>query len=185
MPLDLRTDDQLIAELCEGNPDAFGELYRRYRMPLFAFCARMLGDRNRAGDLLHDVFLTLYRSAATIREPGAIRTWLFRVARNEVLMSARQKKEVDCADPDRVWNDETPETILEREEQHRLLERALRSLKREYREVLLLREEEGLSYVEIAAVTGDSESSVKSRLFKARRALATLLETRTGERSAR
>jgi RNA polymerase sigma-70 factor (ECF subfamily) len=185
MALETRTDDQLIADLRTGNPDAFGELYRRYRSPLFAFCARMVGDRVQAGDLLHDVFLTLYRSAATIREAGALRIWLFRVARNEALMSARQKREVASSDPDLVWDDETPETILESAEQSELLERALGSLKAEYREVLLLREEEGLSYAEIALITGDSESSVKSRLFKARRALATLLAPRLGERSSR
>ncbi len=185
MALDIRTDDQLLAELCGGNPDAFGELYRRYRAPLFAFCIRMAGDRSRAGDLLHDVFLRLYRSAPAIREPGALRIWLFRVARNEVLMWVRQKKDAPGEDPDLVWDGETPETLLERREQSELLERALASLRTEYREVLLLREEEGLSYTEIARVTGDSESSVKSRLFKARRALAALLGPRLAERSVR
>lgn len=184
MALDTRTDDQLIADLCAGNPEAFGELYRRYRNPLFSFCMRMVGDQSHAGDLLHDVFLKLYQSAATIREPGALRTWLFRVARNEVLMSARQNREVAAQDPDLVWESETPETLLESAELRDVLQRALVSLKAEYREVLLLREEGGLSYSEIAIITGDSKSSVKSRLFKARRALATLLAPRLGERSS-
>jgi RNA polymerase sigma-70 factor (ECF subfamily) len=183
--LDTRTDAELIADLCAGKPDAFGELYHRYRTPLFAFCVRMLGDRVRAGDLLHDVFLKLYRSAATIRETGALRVWLYHVARNEVLMSIRQKREVADPNPDLIWDDETPLTILEATERKNLLERALESLKAEYREVLLLREEEGLSYTEIAAITGDSESSVKSRLFKARRALAELLVPQVSERKPR
>jgi RNA polymerase sigma-70 factor (ECF subfamily) len=185
MALDTRTDDQLIVDLRTGNPDAFGELYRRYRHPLFAFCVRMVGDRGRAGDLLHDVFLTLYHSALTIREPGALRIWLFRVARNKVLMSARENKESVTQDVDLAPDQDTPHTLLESAEQGELLSRALSSLKAEYREVLLLREEEGLSYAEIASVTGDSESSVKSRLFKARRALAALLVPRLGERSPR
>ncbi len=185
MTQDIRTDGQLIAELCAGNPDAFGELYRRYRTSLFAFCVRMVGDRNRAGDLLHDVFLTLHRSAATIHEPGALRIWLFRVARNEVLMALRQRRETVAADDDLVPDEETPQTVLERREQGEMLEHALASLGASYREVLLLREEQGLSYAEIACVTGDSESSVKSRLFKARRALAALLVPRLGERRIR
>jgi RNA polymerase sigma-70 factor (ECF subfamily) len=183
--VDTRTDAELIADLSAGNPDAFGELYRRYRTSLFAFCVRMAGDRTRAGDLLHDVFLKLYQSASTIRETGALRIWLYRVARNEVLMSIRQKREVADPDPDLVWDGETPLTILETAEESRRLERALGSLKAEYREVLLLREEEGLSYAEIATITGDSESSVKSRLFKARRALANLLVPRATERKPR
>lgn len=185
MTPDIRTDAQLITELCAGNPEAFGELYRRYRTPLFAFCVRMVGDRNRAGDLLHDVFLTLYRSAATIHEPGALRVWLFRVARNEMLMALRQRRETVEADDELVRDDDTPQTVLERREQAEILERALAALGIAYREVLLLREEQGLSYAEIACVTGDSESSVKSRLFKARRALAALLMPRLGERRIR
>ncbi len=185
MTQDIRTDGQLIAELRSGNPDAFGELYRRYRTPLFAFCLRMVGDRNRAGDLLHDVFLTLYRSASTIHEPGALRIWLFRVARNEVLMALRQRKETLEADDTLVSDDETPHALLERREQGEMLERALAMLGSTYREVLLLREEQGLSYAEIAGVTGDSESSVKSRLFKARRALAARLMPRMEERRIR
>jgi len=145
----------------------------------------MLGDRTRAGDLLHDVFLKLYRSAATIRETGALKIWLYHVARNEVLMFIRQRREVADPNPDLVWDDETPLSILEATERQSLLERALESLKAEYREVLLLREEEGLSYAEIAAITGDSESSVKSRLFKARRALADLLVPPVSERKPR
>jgi RNA polymerase sigma-70 factor, ECF subfamily len=183
--LKTRTDNELIAELRAGDPDAFGELYRRHRNSLFAFCIRMAGDRTRAGDILHDVFLKLFRSAGTIHEPDALRIWLFRVARNEVLMATRQKREVGGYDPDLVADSETPETILESAEQSELLERAVGALKAEYREVLLLREEEGLSYAEIAVVTGDSESSVKSRLFKARRALATMLAPGPAERSLR
>jgi RNA polymerase sigma-70 factor (ECF subfamily) len=183
MALDSRTDDELIAELRTGNPDAFGELYRRYRNPLYAFCVRMAGDR--AGDLLHDVFLTLYRSASTIREPGALKIWLFRVARNQVLMAARGTMEVTGSEVESAGDGETPETLLESAERNELLQHAVSSLKTEYREVLLLREEEGMSYADIARVTGDSESSVKSRLFKARRALAALLAPRLGERSLR
>jgi RNA polymerase sigma-70 factor (ECF subfamily) len=183
MALDTRTDEQLIADLRTGDPDAFGELYRRYRNALFTFCTRMVGDQNHAGDLLHDVFLKLYRSAATIHDPGALRIWLFRVARNEVLMAARQNREIAAQDPDLIWDSETPETLLESAERSEVLQHALASLKAEYREVLLLREEGGLSYSDIAFITGDSESSVKSRLFKARRALAMLLAPHLGERS--
>ncbi len=185
MAPDTRTDDKLLAELCTGNADAFGELYRRYRIPLYAFCIRMARDQDRAGDLLHDVFLTLYRSAATIREPGALKIWLFRVARNQVLMSTRAAVEIHNSEFECAGDGETPETLLESAERSEILRHALSSLKAEYREVLLLREEEGMSYADIARVTGDSESSVKSRLFKARRALAAMLSPRLGERSLR
>jgi RNA polymerase sigma-70 factor (ECF subfamily) len=100
-------------------------------------------------------------------------------------MSTRAAAEIHSPEFEGARDGETPETLLESAERSEILRHALSSLKAEYREVLLLREEEGMSYADIARVTGDSESSVKSRLFKARRALAAMLSPRLGERSLR
>lgn len=171
-----------MARIRDGEREAFGELYNRYRTPIFAFCVRMLGDGDRASDAVHEAFLKLHRSAATIREPGAVRTWLYRTARNEVLLIKRRERRMEREDPDSVWDEATPYTLLEQAERSASLDKALRALRAEYREVLLLREDEGLSYAEIADVTGDSASAVKSRLFKARKGLAAILRPRLGER---
>jgi RNA polymerase sigma-70 factor (ECF subfamily) len=177
------TDDRLVAKIRNGEREAFGMLYRRYRTPLYSFCVRMLaGDGDRAADAVHEAFVKLFRSASGIREGGAVRTWLYRTVRNEVLMMKRREDRMEHGDPDTVWDLETPHTILERAERSACLEAALRALRREYREVLLLREEEGLSYAEIAVVTGDSAAAVKARLFKARKGLAELLGPRLEER---
>lgn len=176
------SDDQLLARIRGGDAEAFGALYRRYRTPLYAFCTRMLGDGDRAADAVHETFLKLHRSAETIREAGVVRSWLYRVARNEVLQMIRRDRRDVREDPDSVWDGEDPQSILERAERTALLASALRRLRDEYREVLLLREDEGLSYAEIALVTGDSTAAVKSRLFKARKGLAEVLAPRLEER---
>jgi RNA polymerase sigma-70 factor (ECF subfamily) len=169
------TDELLLEEVRKGNTEAFAALYRRYRAPLFAFCSRLTGNREHAEDAVHESFLALSRSADSIRSPGAFRTWLFRVARNESLMILRQNKRTVPLPEEEIgspWEQETPLTLLEARDGAARIEYALLRLKPEYREVLLLREFEDLSYAEIAEITGSTGSAVKARIFKARKALA-------------
>ncbi len=169
------TDELLLEEVRGGNTEAFAALYRRYRAPLFAFCSRLTGNREHAEDAVHESFLKLSRSADGIRSPGALRTWLFRVARNESLMIRRQNRKIVRlaeTDIDTPWEENTPLTLLEARDGAAQIEYALLRLKTEYREVLLLREFEDLSYAEIAQITGSTPSAVKARIFKARKALA-------------
>lgn len=151
------------------------ELYRRYRRPLFAFCARLLGDAQGAEDAVHETFIKLSTAADGISEPRALKSWLYTVARNEALMTLRRVMKTGEDGTASVWDDETPLSLAEKRDVQTLVQSALAHLKIEYREVILLREFDGLSYAEIARVTGDSASSVKSRIFKARRALAARL----------
>jgi len=165
-------DHELFLLMLSGDRTGFLELYKRYKHALFRFAVRMLGDRAAAEDAVHDTFERLLLDGQTISEPSALKVWLYRVVRNEALMVLRRKRECSEGQGDSVWEAETPQTAAERSDAKRLVHEALSELRREYREVLLLREFEGLTYEEIAAVTGDSGSSVKSRLFKARKALA-------------
>jgi RNA polymerase sigma-70 factor (ECF subfamily) len=155
-----------------GDRGAFAEIYRRYRRGLYGFCARLLADTQAAEDAVHETFIKLSNGSGAISQPAALKAWLYSVARNEALMTLRRHRDGERNDAESVWDDETPLSLAEKQDLRDLVQSALAHLKLEYREVILLREFEGLSYVEIASVTGDSVSSVKSRLFKARRALA-------------
>jgi RNA polymerase sigma-70 factor (ECF subfamily) len=99
-------------------------------------------------------------------------------------MVMRRERHSAIVDGEDVWDEDTPLTILVGQQTQDSISKALDALKVEYREVILLRESDRLSYAEIAAITDSSESAVKSRLFKARRALASalapLLDERTG-----
>jgi len=176
-----KTDQELLSLLRQGSQKAFAELYARYKRGLFAFCLRLLVDTQEAEDAVHETFVKLAR--ASIAEPSALKSWLFRVARNECLMVKRRDR--ISGDADGVWEDETPLSLAERADTRAIVHAALERLSAEYREVLLLREFEGMSYGEIVEVTGTSAASVKSKLFRARKALAGLLQdVRNEERNS-
>jgi len=169
-------EQALVARLQKGECKLFGALYERYRRPLFAYCYRLLNGKERAEDVLHEAFLKAYASLDGLNDPALFRVWLFRIARNEAYGLMRKPQHRPYDDAEDVWSEQTPYDSLVALEQTEIVRKALQSLKDEYREAIVLREFEGFSYVEIAEITGDTESSVKSRLFKARKALIKKLE---------
>ncbi len=165
------TDAELLAGLLRGDRHLLGQIYARYKVPLYRFCLRMLRDEARAEDAVHDTFVKLARQHAGIARPDALRSWLFRVARNEVFMSMRRASPLPLDAAGDIMDPSTPQEALEQAEGSALVHALLDALRPEYREVLLLKEFEEMRYTEIAMVTGSTESAVRSRLFKARQAL--------------
>ncbi|MFH0989164.1 MAG: RNA polymerase sigma factor [bacterium] len=167
------SDEQLLALIQNRSTSAFESLYRRYKDRIHAFAYRLVKDRTIAEDIVQDTFLKTYQSALDILSPTSFRAWIFSVARNEAykhMQKEHVKREFD-EDSGEFLNLQTPlENVMEKEKKE-ILQLLLDSLLPKYREVLILCEYEGMSYAEIAVVTGDTESSVKSRVFKARRAL--------------
>lgn len=167
------TDEQLIDQISAGNSAAFAQLYQRYKHALFAFCFRLLKDRDDALDAVQETFVKIHNRLPTLHDPDSFRVWMFAIVRNEAYAILRRKNNLVGLDGEaqNVWEEGTPLDSMIGKEKVEIVQRLLERLKPEYREVLMLREYEQLSYAEIAAVTGDTESSVKSRLFKARKAL--------------
>ena len=170
--MEFQSDEQLVERLRRGDTGAFEELYDRYKRHIFTFCLKLTGDRFLAEDATHDAFLKMYHNAETLADTSVFRSWLFTIARNEVFKMLRKHHRNGTVDPDSVWTTETPLTVTQTNDTKAIVAGCMDALKPEYKEILLLREYEQRSYEEIAAITGDSESSVKSRLFKARKALA-------------
>jgi RNA polymerase sigma-70 factor (ECF subfamily) len=174
--LEIQTDEQLVDGVRLGDATAFEQLYHRYKRHIFTFCLKLTGDRSLAEDATHDAFLKMYHHAGTLTDVSLFRSWLFTIARNEVFKMLRKHHRNGTVDADSVWTDETPLTLAQANDTKTIMNACINSLKADYREVLLLREYERHSYEEIAAITGSTESSVKSRLFKARKALAEKLK---------
>ncbi len=172
----LLTDEHLVERLRAGDDQALGILYERYSRAVYAFCLQMLRDQQSAEDVAQETFLKLRSAIRSLQSIPAFKVWLFQIARNEVLQTLRRTRRNSTVEHDDVWDPDTPHKLAEREEVRELVQQCLSSLKVEYREVLILREYDRLSYAEIAAVTGTTESSVKSRIFKARKALVKRLE---------
>ncbi len=169
-------DEELVGRSCRGDKAAFSALFEKYRRRVFAFCYRLTASRETAEDAVQTTFLKAYESLATLDDHRLFYYWVFTIARNEAFQHTRQRRKsgitISLEDAEDPWDGDSPHEKLVKEETHALVERLLGQLKAEYREVLILRQYESLSYAEIAAITGDTVSSVESRLFKARKALA-------------
>ncbi len=156
--------------------DAFEQLYHRYKRHIFTFCLKLTGDRSLAEDATHDTFLKMHLNIETLNDTGLFRSWLFTIARNGVFKQLHRQQRNGSFDEESVWSDETPLTLTESNDSAAIIALCIDALKPEYKEVLLLREYDQRSYDEIAMITGNTESSVKSRLFRARKALAEKLK---------
>lgn len=170
-----RPDESLVNELRLGNSAAFESLYYRYKDDVFSICLNLANDQALAEDITHDAFLRMRDHIHTLRDVSVFRSWLFAIARNLTYKALRRNRPNPLPVEEELYDDYSLHVEIEREEIRTSVLAAIRSLKLEYREVIILREFQLLSYAEIAQIAGDSESSVKSRLFKARKALATRL----------
>jgi len=170
-------DHKLLQRYQSGEHEAFTRLYERYKEKLYAYCFRLLRNGQDAEDAVHETFLKLSVGLDSLRHTAAFRSWLYRVARNEALMILRRSRRTTTIDPDTLSDDTNPLQILTEKDTIRLVQHALGQMKVEYRDVLILREYEGMSYTEIAEVTGSTIDSVKSRLFKARKTISEKLQS--------
>jgi RNA polymerase sigma-70 factor (ECF subfamily) len=161
---------------------AFSTLVERHGPPLFRYLLRMVGNRALAEDLVQDTFATAYAHRGEFREPGSVRAWLFAIARNRALNALRDGQRV-AADSASVARElarlpvsaANPEGEVLRLELRAEILAALRQLPPARRDVVVLRDLEGLSYAEIAAITDSTEGAVRVQVHRARRQLQALL----------
>lgn len=177
--LPLGGDSDLIDAFRRGDEFAFVALYDRHKGAVYAYCVKMLLDREAAQDVLQETFARAYENRERLLKTTAFKAWLFTIARNQCLNVLRRAgREVPYANdaPEPPASGATPFSVLLKSEQADLISRMLGELTPEYREVIVLREYQNLSYDEIASVTRSTVSAVKSRLFKARRKLGAALK---------
>lgn len=164
------TDDELMARVSGGDQDAFAALFERYRRPVFAYLARLAGDRQLAEDLLQETFLRVYRERESYRPLGQFRAWLFTIARRLIIDHARSQRLVSELDAETLELAATDEPTEGRAEARALLdrlERALDALPPAHREVVLLSRFAGLDANAIAGLTGSTPGAVRVALHRA------------------
>jgi RNA polymerase sigma-70 factor (ECF subfamily) len=163
------TDDQLILAFQRGSRDAFRELFERYRDPVYGFFRRRLGDPARAEELAQECFLALLRNVSRYEPRASFRSYLYGIAVNMAHAERRKSgREIADANPPEARAAENPDAAL-------WVRQALEQMEPNDREILMLREYEQLSYVEIAGILRLPVNTVRSRLFRARAALRDLL----------
>lgn len=171
------SDSELFYMLCEDKHTAeraFSELFARHSSRIFAYCRRFIGNKEEAQDIFQETFIRFHQSASTERDMTNVPAYLLRIARNLcVNFKKREKQAVSYEDYMSV--DFETETSAEKTELLDLIKDALEVLPDEYKEPFILREYNGLSYNEIAEVTGQSLTSVKVRIHRAKQKIKDIL----------
>ena len=176
------TDQELLAAARGGDREAVEALVVRHQPRVYRFALKTCTDPDSASDVLQDTLFALVRSLGTFRGDAALSTWLYTVARNGCLRRKRRSKfapsreeSLDALDPGQLETLVAPtraaDDQLADRERRDALDAALATLDEDQREVLVLRDIEGLSAAEVADVVGVSVDAVKSRLHRARVAL--------------
>jgi RNA polymerase sigma factor (sigma-70 family) len=172
-PETLATDEQLMLLFCSGSNEAFGDLFSRYKQPLFAFFRRRVTEPALAEELAQETWVAILRASSRYEPRSGFRTYLYAIGFN-IQRSHRRKTAFravffggDSADHEPATQSTIDTEVVLRE--------AMSKLERHDREILMLREFEQLSYTEIAELLGTPLNTVRSRLFRARTTLRNIL----------
>jgi RNA polymerase sigma-70 factor, ECF subfamily len=199
---DTDADALLVERVRLGDTRAFEMLVVKYQRRIERLVARMVRDVDLVPDITQETFIRAYRAMPNFRGDSAFYTWLYRIAVNtakktllelkrDLLVTEGQRAGTDENDEtSRIENelshDETPEALMASKEIAAAVNSSIEALSEDLRQAITLREIEGLSYEEIAEVMNCPIGTVRSRIFRAREAIAArlrpLLDTRQGER---
>ncbi len=172
------TDVELIAKAISGREDGFEELVRRYQRPITNYVFRMLNDYDASLDVTQEVFIKVYNSLSRYSSEYKFSTWLYRIAHNAAIDYIRRRspnqQSIETENKDGAYQlqiespNPTPEQERERSEWRTEIEAVVKCLPSVYRELILLRHAQDMSYDEIAEITNLPLGTVKNRLFRAR-----------------
>ena len=168
----LAGDALLLAAAASRDHAAFGELVNRYHKPVYRLIWRMTGGHADTEDVAQEVFLKLWQNPRQVREAGALKGWLMRVAANAAIDRSRKRVDTDIATvPETADTAALPGEILERNAAAREVERRIAQLPVRQRLALSLVYYEGMSNIDTAAIMQTSIEAVESLLARARRDL--------------
>lgn len=182
------TDDYtLVRDAQGGSHKAFETLVHKYQRQIANLIYLSMGNRDEVEDLSQEVFVRAYRSLPRFKFDASFFSWIYRIALNLCIDEIRKKKirrvlSLDFLTEDAIENqrqDHSPSLTSEGtlyDERKEIIRDALQQLSMEYRQIILLREYEDLTYEDIAKTLGISMQAVKSRLFRARAELKELLK---------
>ena len=178
------TDARLLADAAAGDRAAFDHVVQRHGASVLRFARSLTRRSDEAEDLLQQTFLSAWQAAAQFRGDGSARGWLLTIARHAAHRQRvrRERERLDDEPVDGLgqhagWGQSDPEAIVLREEQRRTIAQAFATLTEEDRAILTLRDLEGCSGEETAALLGLGLPAMKSRLHRARLRLIGVLRT--------
>ena len=177
----------IVRKVLDGDVNAFETLVLEYEKNVYNISLRMTGNSEDAADMTQEAFIKAYNSLQSFRGDSKFSVWLYRIVSNvclDFLRSRNRRPTVSLSVEDDDGEDtqldvaddsQSPELLLDRKLTRESVRRGLDSLPPDYRQILLLREIQGLSYDEISQALGLEVGTVKSRIFRARKRLCTFL----------
>ncbi|MGJ4906252.1 sigma-70 family RNA polymerase sigma factor [Bradyrhizobium sp. HKCCYLRH2060] len=172
------TDDMLLESIADGDRTAMHTLYARHNVRVYRFILRIVRDTTIAEDLVSQVFLDVWRTAKQFEGRSQVSTWLLSIARFKALTALRQRRfeDIDQDEVREIADDsDTPETSLERSTTSAILRACVAKLSPAHREIITLIYYHEKSVEEVGQIIGIPQSTVKTRMFYARKHLAELL----------
>jgi RNA polymerase sigma-70 factor, ECF subfamily len=181
----LALEPDVIRRAQKGDATAFGAIVESYQKPIYNLCYRLLGDAREAEDAAQETFLRAYYRLSSYDCTRSLTTWLLSIAHNHCIDRLRKRRPtwLEIADEATVEQPALsdpvagPEEAALQSEHSQQMQAMLNRLAPQYRDVLVMRYWYDLSYEEVAEATDTSVGAVKSRLFRAREAIARLLTT--------
>lgn len=173
------SDQALIERIASGDKLAMRALFTRHHVRVYRFILRLVRDETLAEDLIGEVFLDVWRQAASFKARAAVSTWLLAIARFKALSLLRRKGEVALDEEAARKIEDTadnPEAAIERKQRSEILRRCWSRLSPQHRDIIDLVYYQEKAIAEVAAIVGVPENTVKTRMFYARKRLAQLLK---------
>ena len=180
------SDEKLVELAVSSDPDAFGEIVRRWERRIFALCFGMLTREDEARDAAQETFIAAYRNLARFRGEAKVSSWLHRIAVNQCLTTKRRAKtrsedflDEETGETERIFvapANLSPGNSAERAERLNVVRQAVSALPTDLRQVVVMKEFEEMTFQEISETLEIPLSTVKSRLYTALKQLRMRIE---------
>lgn len=180
------SDEVLLQLIADGDKDAMRVLFARHNVRVFRFLTRIVGNDATAEDLLNEVFLEVWRNAGRFEARSQVSTWILAIARFKALASKRRRQHDELDDESSELIEDTadnPEVSVQKTERSALLQQCLQQLSIAHRQVVDLVYYHEQSIEEVAEIIGVPPSTVKTRVFYARKRIAEMMAERGLERT--
>lgn len=181
------SDEVLLQLVANGDKDAMRVLFARHNVRVFRFLTRIVGNEATAEDLLNEVFLEVWRNAGRFEARSQVSTWILAIARFKALAAMRRRQHDELDDEASEMIEDTaddPEVAVQKTERSALLQQCLKQLSIAHRQVVDLVYYHEQSIEEVAEIIGVPASTVKTRVFYARKRIAELMAERGLERAS-
>jgi RNA polymerase sigma-70 factor (ECF subfamily) len=179
-------DVALVRSIAAGNKHAMQVLFARHNVRVFRFVLRLVGDKSAAEDLVSEVFLDIWRQAGRFHGRSQVTTWLLAIARNKALSALRRRSTEELDEEAAAAIEDTgnnPEVTMQKRQKAKVLLNCLTQLSPTHREAIDLVYYHEKSIDELAEITGVPPSTVKTRMFYARKRIADLMASQGIDRA--